>query len=281
MFGYVIANNDKLTPQEQARYKACYCGLCHELGQRYGSLSRILLSYDLVFLILIRSAYRFSAKSGAKMTEPMEQERCMAHPHKPHYFWLNDETAYGADMSILLSYYQVEDDWKDDKRVISLGQRQLLKKNFAKVEGRYERIGEKIRQALADLSEIERSGRLEPDAAAACFGRVMAAVFGGPEEDAALAKLGFALGKWIYIMDACLDRKEDLKKMRYNPIPALPEESFEMVLSCLMAECVEAYRALEIQRDQGIAENILFSGVWTRFEAWKKKKENRKNEGSV
>ena len=56
MFGYVIANNDKLTPQEQVHYKACYCGLCHELGKGYGKLSRMILSYDLVFLVLVRSA---------------------------------------------------------------------------------------------------------------------------------------------------------------------------------------------------------------------------------
>ncbi len=280
MFGYVIANNDKLTPQEQARYKACYCGLCHELGQRYGKLSRMILSYDLVFLILVRSAYHFSAKSGANMTEVMQQERCIAHPHKPHYFWCNSETAYAADMSILLSYYQVEDDWKDDKKIISLGERQLLKKAFQKVEGVYPEIGAEIQAGLEELSKIEISGRLEPDAAAAAFGRVMAAVFAGPEKNGALAKLGFALGKWIYIMDACLDRKEDLKKMRYNPIPALPEESFEMILNCLMADCVDAYQTLNLKQDKGIVENILFSGVWTRFEVWKKKKE-KKNEGSV
>ena len=121
---------------------------------------------------------------------------------------------------------------------------------------------------------------MEPDAAAAAFGHVMAAVFEGTEENIELAKLGFALGKWIYIMDACLDRKEDLKKMRYNPIPALPEESFEMVLNCLMADCVVAYQELDLEQDKSIIENILFSGVWTRFEAWKKKKE-KKNEGSV
>lgn len=272
MFGYVIANNDKLSPQEQSRYKACYCGLCHELGQRYGKLSRVILSYDLVFLILVRSAYRFSSKSGAKEAEVMQQERCIAHPHKPHYFWCNSETAFAADMSILLSYYQVEDDWKDDKKVVSLGQKQLLKAAFHKVEGGYPKIGLEIQKGLEELSDIEKSGRLEPDAAASAFGCVMAAVFAGPEEDPLLAKLGFALGKWIYIMDACLDRKEDLKKMRYNPIPALPEESFEMVLNCLMADCVEAYQALNLEQDTGILENILFSGVWTRFEAWKKER---------
>lgn len=274
MFGYVIANQDKLTPEEQARYKACYCGLCHELGQRYGKLSRVILSYDLVFLILVRSA-------AAKMTQQMQQERCIAHPQKPHYYWVNQETTYAADMSILLSYYQVEDDWQDDKKVMALGQRKLLRSAFLQVESQYPAISEKVRKGLSDLSDIERSGRLEPDAAAACFGRVMAAIFGGPEGSAALENLGMALGKWIYIMDACLDRREDLKKMRYNPIPALPEENFEMVLNCLMADCVKAYQAIGIEQDQGIIENVLFSGVWTRFEFWKKSLKEKKHEGSV
>ena len=73
MFGYVIANTDKMTPEEQAYYKACYCGLCHELGEKFGKLSRVILSYDLVFLILIRSAYRFSAKSGATATLTLKE----------------------------------------------------------------------------------------------------------------------------------------------------------------------------------------------------------------
>jgi len=48
----------------------------------------------------------------------------------------------------------------------------------------------------------------------------------------------------------------------------------------LMADCVDAYQTLNLKQDKGIVENILFSGVWTRFEVWKKKKE-KKNEGSV
>lgn len=271
MFGYVIANMERLSPEAQAHYKACYCGLCHELGQRYGKLSRTILSYDLVFLILVRSA-------AAKLTAAMEQERCIAHPQKPHYFWCNRETAYAADMSILLAYYQALDDWQDDRKVLALGEKKLLEGAFAKVRQAYPDISGDVREALEALSAIERSGRLEPDAAAGAFGRVMAAVFAGRERSAALGSLGFALGKWIYIMDACLDRREDLKKERYNPLPALPEKNFEMVLNCLMADCVKAYEALDLAGEREIIENILYSGVWTRFVGWKKE---RSDEGSV
>ena len=31
MFGYVIARKDTLSEEQLARYRGCYCGLCHAL----------------------------------------------------------------------------------------------------------------------------------------------------------------------------------------------------------------------------------------------------------
>lgn len=279
MFGYVMANMDRLSLANQAYYKACYCGLCHELGRRHGKLSRFLLSYDLVFLILCRmAAAKAKEASGESSKEPVPEtwpkERCIAHPARPHYYWINEETEYAADMSILLSYHQLSDDWEDDHNVLALAERRLLKKAFQSVSERYPEISRKISEALADLSAIEKSGRLLPDEAAGCFGRVTAAVFGGPGEDEPLMQLGFALGRWIYIMDALLDRRSDLKKKRYNALAALPREQFEPVLDQLMAMCVYAYEALRIPEDE-IMENILYSGVWTRWQVY----QNRQDRG--
>ena len=55
MFGYVHISPDKLTEEESARYRACYCGLCHTLGRRYGLAARMILNYDLVFLAMLLS----------------------------------------------------------------------------------------------------------------------------------------------------------------------------------------------------------------------------------
>ena len=53
MFGYVIANPDALTPEQLARYKGAYCGLCRTLGSRYGKSAQLILNYDFVFLALL------------------------------------------------------------------------------------------------------------------------------------------------------------------------------------------------------------------------------------
>ena len=73
MFGYVIANKDIMTEEQEARYRACYCGLCRALQRRHGSLARLTLTYDMTFLILLlNSMYPPAASctpSGA-MTGP-------------------------------------------------------------------------------------------------------------------------------------------------------------------------------------------------------------------
>ena len=55
MFGYVRPAADHLTAEQQARFEAAYCGLCHTLGKRYGIAGRMILNYDLTFLAMLLS----------------------------------------------------------------------------------------------------------------------------------------------------------------------------------------------------------------------------------
>ena len=107
MFGYVIARKETLSEEQLARYRGCYCGLCHGLKEHYGSLHRLALNYDMTFLILVLSA----------LYEPEERQdskRCAVHPAKPQAFWQNDFTAYGADLTVALTYHKLRDDWLDE-----------------------------------------------------------------------------------------------------------------------------------------------------------------------
>ena len=40
MFGYVVANLDKLTPEQRELYQAAYCGLCYA-GNQHGLPCRL------------------------------------------------------------------------------------------------------------------------------------------------------------------------------------------------------------------------------------------------
>ena len=71
MFGYLTADSSKLTEEELARYKACYCGLCRSLGHRHGQLSRLSLNYDMTFLVLLLSSlYEPEEKIGESACLP-------------------------------------------------------------------------------------------------------------------------------------------------------------------------------------------------------------------
>ena len=87
MFGYVTIAAGALTPEQQARYRAFYCGLCHALGRRHGQLGRMTLSYDATFLyLLLTSLYEpETAESTA---------RCLPHPFKPHAYVQNELADY-------------------------------------------------------------------------------------------------------------------------------------------------------------------------------------------
>lgn len=55
MFGYVRPAADRLTEEQEACFRAAYCGLCHTLGERYGLPGRMILNYDLTFLAMLLS----------------------------------------------------------------------------------------------------------------------------------------------------------------------------------------------------------------------------------
>lgn len=266
MFGYVVANVDALSPEEKSIYREYYCGLCHELGSRHGSISRITLTYDMTFLILLLSSlYDMEGKRG--------NERCVPHPIKKHGYMVNDITSYAADMNMALVYYNKLDDWEDDKSILALLESGLFKHECLRVEKQYPRQCGAIKECLDELSRLEKSDELNPDLPAACFGRMMGEIFVFREDEysEALRSFGFALGKFIYIMDACLDLKKDIKKGSYNPLIMQSSEDFKDILNLLMADCVNEYGRLPISHNKGIIDNILYSGVWIRYEAAKKK----------
>lgn len=267
MFGYVIANIDNLSQEEKDHYKACYCGLCKALGSRHGAISRITLTYDMTFLVLLLS-------SLYGQDTALNRERCAVHPLKQHNYWQNEITSYAADMNVLLAYFNFMDDWKDDKKITALIEAKAFEGSYRRVSKLYTDKCDIISRCLSTLSEIEKSGELNPDIPANCFGELMGEIFVYRDDEHAgdLREFGKALGKFIYIMDACLDLEADIKKERYNPLVTLSSQSFKEILNLLMADCTEKFRRLPIEKDKSIIENILYSGVWTRFEAVNMKK---------
>lgn len=273
MFGYVVANKEIMSPDQLERYKACYCGLCRALRLERGSLSRVTLTYDMTFLVLFLSS----------MYEPEEEsgiERCVMHPVKTHKWWTSPVTRYAADMNLALAYLNMLDDWKDERRVLRLLGSGMLSEEYFYVRQRYPEKCAFIEERLRELDGIEKSGETDPDLGAHCFGRIMGELFsyqtdsvwGGDIRD-----FGQALGEFVYVMDAVCDLDGDIKKGRYNPMRSLrdsgsTEDDLRYILTMLIGECAMRFERLPIVRDADIIRNVLYSGVWLRYNALMEKK---------
>ena len=270
MFGYVMANSGSLSDGEKERYKSAYCGLCHALGRLHGSFGRLTLNYDLTFLAIFLSAlYNEDVQT--------QTGKCLPHPLKKHQYFTAPAVDYAADMNIALSYYNLLDDWQDDRNHIAKAEAKLLAKQCRKVEAAYPRQCAAIQKSLRELAAMEQQNELNPDLPAACFGRLMAEIFVRQEDEYAhtLRRFGFALGKFIYLLDAMLDLKKDIKQEKYNPLVTFPTESFREILCLLMADCTAAFGEFPHLRQDELLTNILYSGVWMKFEMQQNK--NKKN----
>ena len=282
MFGYVIARKETLSEEQLARYRGCYCGLCHGLKDHYGSLHRLALNYDMTFLILVLSA----------LYEPEERQdskRCAVHPAKPQAFWQNDFTAYGADLTVALTYHKLRDDWLDEGHRLKKGLMDQLQGAYDKVKTRLPRQCALIEEELATLLALEKAGETVPDKCAAAFGRLMAGLFVTRDDHWApvLWDMGFFLGQFIYLQDAAVDLHKDAKKGRYNPLLLLhggkeqPLSEFEPLLLMVAAQCAAAFDRLPLVQDAGLLKNILYEGVWTRYhEARAKQEQTNEKEGT-
>ena len=277
MFGYVRPNLADMTAEEQARYRAHYCGLCHAIGARHGQLARMALTFDLTYLtIFLGSLYEPEEASG--------EGKCIPHPVKPHGWTRSKVTDYAADMTIALTYHKLLDDWQDDHNLAAKGASAWLKKAYAKVGAAYPRQCEAIERTLRDLAEVEKRRDPSPDAAARCFGELMAELFVMDEDywANALRAFGYSLGRYIYLLDATCDYDKDAKKSGYNPVILMEKRPEDMrdTLELLLGDASAAFEKLPLIQDEGILRNILYSGVWQGYNEYLHRKDKKMNKES-
>ena len=260
MFGTIMIDQNGMAKAVQARYQQCYCGLCHQLDTQFGSVGCATLTYDMTFLSILLGAI-------CDLPETTGMCRCATKPIKQHSYVLSKGTAYAADMNLILSYYQCLDDWHDDGNRLARQKSKLMEKFLPDIHNRWSRQCSVIGSSLAALGEMERSNELNPDLPANCFGRLLGTVFAWQNDEHAelLFKMGAALGRYVYLLDAVNDLKADIKKERYNPVVAQSNSNFKPMLVMMMAECTEAFEAMRPFRDQDIIQNVLYAGVWKKY----------------
>ncbi len=267
MFGYVNAYKDLLRVCDYNVFRGYYCGLCKQLGKSFNQLVRFGLSYDMTFLAIL-----ISSLDNGKIE--LKYQNCIAHPISKRPVIKGDEgILYSADISVILTYMKLKDDWQDEHSFKSLARIAYLfpMKKCAK---KYPEQYRCIRENLLKLSKLENNNCKSLDEVADCFGKLLEGIF-NIHNNKALAWLGYHTGRFIYITDAYNDIERDIKNNSYNPFVAmygknLKKDDFKaMVVSSLeftLSEISNAYNLLDIKKNKELLDNIIHLGLRNNLE---------------
>lgn len=212
MFGYVKYDFVNLRIKDLMLYKAMYCGLCKGIARSCGQAARIGLTYDVTFLsVLLHNI------TGTDVR--VEKQNCFEHRIKKRPIAAVDElTEELGALNTVLVYYKLTDDILDKKRGRS--RRVWFKKGYKRSKKRYPELVQIVENYMKEQAKAEKAKSSSPDMAAdpsACMMQTLSRHFLKEKASSSTDRLFYALGKWVYLIDALDDYEKDLKKKNYNP----------------------------------------------------------------
>lgn len=259
MLGYLKPYPYELLGKYMLRYKSVYCGLCHNLSERYGQIPRFALTYDLTTFAVLLLA--FEAEEGEPALRP-----CAAvfarkkHPVAPS----SPPLDYAADMTLLLVNGRIQDDIADGENIFK---RTGLSLTFKKaIRKAYEARPELARTIDALLAkEREAAQRKDREEAIESFAAVMREIFlRAPWPDQfpkallpVMGDVGADLGRWIYWMDAVEDEEKDRAAGLFNVIGDLTPEEVDRTMMDLELNLDRHLALLPYQKDAELVQNLV------------------------
>jgi hypothetical protein len=276
MFGYVKPVVKELLVKEHEFYKATYCGICRMMKKYTGALSPVTITYDSVFLALVRMAFIDDSELSGSMC------RCVAHPlKKRRIIDENPALVYTARAFAILTYYKTADDISDEKLVrrLAVGAARPVVKG-ARKRSELERLDSIAKEKLSAISALEAEKCKSVDLPATLFGELLGEIFSdGLDGEGRLIcyQVGYRLGRFVYVADAAEDYEEDARLGRYNPFvlsygtDKLSDEARSTIRTGLLLECRELEAAVNLlpfgrkHTVEGIVKNIIYLGLTERI----------------
>ena len=268
MFGYIRPFKPYMRYSEYQVYGGFYCGLCKNLGENYGQLYRMMLSYDFAFLGILSNSYN---------TDPLyfEPQRCIVHPLKKRLCLKNTEALdFTAAAAVISVYQKLCDSISDCSFIKSIPYRIIRKlsvKGYNKAAMKYPETAEKIQIEMNRQLQLESESCKSIDQAceptAVIMSELAAQISSDSTQSEQLKGFGYHLGRFVYLADAYDDAEDDLKHNNYNVLlkyhsrvtdaKKLADENINMSL-CMIAEY---YSKMKIQRFKDIIDNVIYLGL--------------------
>ncbi len=267
MFGYIKPFIPSLRVCEHELYRAVYCGVCHALGENYGAAARMTLSYDFTFAAMLYASLH-------KGVYEVEKSACPFNPLRKRAALKKCEAAdFSCDAAMILLWCKNIDNIEDSSFFKGLFYKSVLPFTRACAE-KAELRNQKLFSSIADLPNRQKKAESDDsftlDSVCDPTASTLADVFSLMSEDESikriLSRLGYMLGRYIYICDAIDDYKKDRAKGSFNPfMDELDCERAKNLLNNSVAEACLAYGLLPKGEFSPILDNIMYEGL--NFEA--------------
>lgn len=209
-----------------------------------------------------------SLKDGC---DKFEQKHCTFNPLKKCNFCKNtDSFDMPSAAAMIMSYYKLLDNIEDKKGFKKIGC--LLLKPFLKTANnkaakKYPHIEKIVRDYITEQSLLEKENCKEIDRIADPTADALAKILMCCSEDNSqkrvLERLGYCLGRYIYLLDAYCDLEKDIKTGNYNVLKGKTnvKEYIESQIYFCINEAGMAFELLDVKKYKTILGNIIYLGL--------------------
>ena len=272
MFGYVIPDKQNMYIKDFNVFQAFYCGLCKTLGKTGSQITRLCTNYDVTF-------YSVLLHSLADEKVTFERKLCAYNGKKKVVVGIDDLSRKMADLSVLLVYYNAEDDVTDGKKSrILIKWRLTLRKS--KAAKRLPEIDKLMKDSFASLNALEKEKCASIDRVADCFASLMRDITRRlVKTDDTIDTFTYNLGRLVYLLDAVDDVEKDTKKKRYNPLllnygecvnkadyMVKNADELSFLLNSTYNKMVASYNDMDIKLYEGVLSNTVYLGIKMQIE---------------
>ena len=316
MLGYVQIFKPELKVREYEIYMGYYCGVCKYIGKTYGQLPRMVLSYDAAFLALLLACVDETPDAPVQEHCVMHHIKNKTIIRNAAIEYAGDVMLILAWYKML---DDANDEGKlyakASARLLKRLHRKLVQKypalcdgieiNLAKLNGLEKARCASLDEAAESFSKImevifrEGARLLYPTS------QHLHETFG---------RTGYHMGKWIYLIDAADDIEENIESGAYNPLlyrfayrgatdgdadgadgdpagaaePESPQQFRERIRGNLefnlyqyLAVLSQQTGSLDIQKNQGIIDNVIYFGMNRKTEEILNKTDKGESDESI
>lgn len=269
LFGYIKPYRAEMKVREYETYQAVYCGLCKQMGKLYGRWSQLTLSFDMTFLSLLAIGLQEEFAG-------FEKQRCSVNPLKKKNCHKScRDLTHTASLGMLMCYYKLKDNLQDNRfagKLLSICAFPWAWNGRRKAQKAYPEMDALMLQCMQDQWILEQAQCDSIDCAAEPTAKALSVILASlsekQDDKTALMRMGYLLGRYVYLMDAVDDLDRDQRRGSYNVfLQKFGDDRQSLIqaavkaLNCTVAEIAAAYQLVSLERFSCILDNIIYLGL--------------------